>query len=260
MMPGIGCAGIVKKMAWDITKSVYSKAKSLSLSSDSYSFTFSSDGTKAYFVNNTTQYLYRYSCATAYDIANLTQDQSLYIGGTVGNYVRGIAWDTSGTKLEIVRSGTNQICTLTFTTAWSISLSSNSTYGQPTISPCRGAKWRSYAIWSTAANKIVKHSLSSSTDTADYSSSSSLDISAKSTDPRDLHWSADGLNLYVIDGTTKYIHQYTVASAFNFLGTITWKASFFMNITSPVAIFFRPDGLAYYVYCQGASVHEFLIQ
>jgi hypothetical protein len=260
MIPGIGCSGVVAKRAWDITKSVYSKSKSFSLSSDSYSFTFSSDGTKAYFVNNTTQYLYRYSCATAYDIANLVQDQSRYIGGTVGNYVRGISWDTSGKKLEIVRSGTNEIDTLTFSTAWDLTSYTGYTYGQPTISSCRGAKWRSFAIWCTVANKIVKHSLSTSTNAADYSSSSSLDISAKSTDPRDLHWSADGLSLYVIDGTTKYIHQYIVSSAFNFLGTITWKASFFMNITSPVALFFRPDGLAYYVYCQGASVHEFLIQ
>jgi len=75
------------------------------------------------------------------------------------------------------------------------------------------------------AQDVVQYSLSSAFDVSTASVSRTFDVSAQSTAPRDIALRPDGTDLYVLDGDTTTIFQYSLSTAFD-VSTASFSQSF----------------------------------
>ena len=75
-----------------------------------------------------------------------------------------------------------------------------------------------------------------------------VDVSGQELVPNAIFFKPDGLKMYVM-GANRKIHQYTLATAWDFSDTVTYDNEFvaLAEDTSPVGIFFKPDGLRMYM-------------
>lgn len=73
-------------------------------------------------------------------------------------------------------------------------------------------------------------------------------VSAQDSEPRDLAFSSNGVYLYVLGNTGNDINQYTLSTAWD-ISTAVYTRVFSVALqeATPYGLFFKPDGLAFYV-------------
>jgi len=172
-----------------------------------------------------------------------------------------IGFNDDGTSMYIIGSVTDAIYQYTLSTAWDLSTAS---YASKSLSISGETTPRDFTF-NNDGTKI--YYVGSGTDTVyQYSLSTAYDISTASTDnkslyvgsqagtPTGIEFKSDGTKLYVCDGGTDTIYQYSLSTAFD-VSTGSYDSvsfSFSNQGTNTQSIFFTPNGTSLFV-CDTAN-------
>ena len=206
--------------AWDISTASYDSVTLSVTTQDAapFSLTFKPDGTVMYIAGSTNDTIFQYTLSTAWDLSTASYaSKSLSVASQETNPM-GIAFKTDGTKMYVGGPGTDSVYQYSLSTAWDVS---TGTYDGVSFSGAsQGTAWGRGLFFTpdgltmlatdSFSDRIYKYTLSSAWDlsTASYSSES-YSVASQSTAPGNLFFKDDGTKMYVIDGGSATVYQYS---------------------------------------------------
>jgi 6-phosphogluconolactonase (cycloisomerase 2 family) len=109
----------------------------------------------------------------------------------------------------------------------------------------------------TTADTVFQYTLTTPWDvsTASYASKS-FSVASQETNPRGLFFKPDGLVMYTVGSTSDTVFQYTLTTAWD-VSTASYASKSFSvakQETVPSAVFFKPDGLTFFMFGEAADV------
>lgn len=112
--------------AWDISTESYDSKSFDASAQDSATkaICFKSDGTKMYIFGHFTQTIYQYALSTAWDVSTASYESKSFYTGSQQQSVRGIRFNTDGTKLYLGGATPDGIHQYTLSSGWDISSAS----------------------------------------------------------------------------------------------------------------------------------------
>ena len=214
---------------------------------------FKTDGTKMYIVGSSGDDVNEYNLSTAWDIstASYLQNFSVSSQDTLPN---DIFFKADGTKMYIVGNAGDAILEYNLSTAWDVStasyLQSFSVSTQDTgpsgvfFNP-DGDKM--YMVGSLG-DDVHEYNLSTAWDISTASYLQSFDVSGQDTAPQGVSFKPDGTKMYVLGNSGDDVNEYNLSTAWD-ISTASYVQNFSVATedTSPLGIFFKPDGTKMYV-------------
>jgi len=199
-----------------------------------------------------------------YNLAVASYDSVSFSVASQETTPNNIIFNDDGTSMYIMGSATDAIYQYTLSTAWDLSTAS---YASKSFSTSGETTPRDFTF-NNDGTKI--YYVGSGSDTVyQYSLSTAYDISTASTDnkslsiasqagtPTGVELKSDGTKLYISDGSTDAIYQYSLSTAFD-VSTGSYDSvsfSFSSQGTNTQSIFFSPDGTSLFV-CDTASSND----
>lgn len=218
-------------------------------------FALSSDGTSAYFFDDTARILYQFTLSTPWDLATATYSSKSY--SLAAQFVVGLdfAFTPDGTGFLIMgigpSGGDGAIYRHTLTTAWDISTASytGQSFNIAEDSLPAGLAFKPDGtrmfVSGRWENKVYEYNLSTpwNPSTASYAN---ISLTIADDWPLGIFVKPDGTTLYVACYETSQVKQYTLATPWTLAG-----ASFLLNFSRPEFgrvsdIAFKPDGTRFY--------------
>jgi len=251
--------------AWDVSTASYD-SKSFSVNSQEATpngLFFKPDGTKFYIVGATSDTVFQYSCATAWDVSTASYDTKSFSVISQENAPTGLFFKSDGTKFYIVGGTNNTVYQYSCATAWDVSTASYdsksfSVAGQETSSTslCFKADGTRFYITGVLNDNVCQYDLPLAWDVVNAGFGiKSFAVNLQDTDPRDLTFSTDGTKLYLIGATGDAVYQYTCSTAwdintavFNYNSSGAYgRARVSTQENAPQGVFFKPDGAKFYI-------------
>lgn len=223
---------------------------------------FSSDGTKAYVIGQSTDTIYQYTLTTAWDITTASYASKSFSIASQETSPTGLFFKPDGTKVYIVGNVTTRIYQYSLSTAWDISTASYenknflvSAYDnnpQGIFIGSDGTKL--YLVGqgnSTPGNVVYQFTLSTDWDISTaFSDLKTASIASQDNSPWGITFKSDGTKVYVAGDTSDYIYQYSLSTAWD-VSTLSYdnKRLFLggFDTTNP-SLFFKPDGTKLFVF------------
>lgn len=227
---------------------------------------FSSDGTKAYVLNENTNTIYQYSLSTAWDITTLSYSSkshwislsALTFSGTSSETSpSSITFKSDGTLMLVMGSNTDFVYQYELGTAWDIStarwgieMSVQLTQdGLPTDVAFSSDGTKMYVLGDTN-NTLYQYTLSNPWDvkTASYASKL-LAVGTQDALPVSFRFSSDGTQGYMLGDTNNTVYQYTFSTAWDISTGSYANKSFSIGTQegTPTGLAFGDSGLKMYV-------------
>jgi len=196
-----------------------------------------------------------------YNLASASYDNVSFSVASQETVPNNIGFNDDGTSMYIIGSATDAIYQYTLSTAWDLSTAS---YDSKSFSTTDDVVPRDFTF-NNDGTKLY-YVGSSSDNVYQYSLSTAYDISTASTDNKSLYvgtqagtptgvkLKSDGTKLYISDGGTDAIYQYSLSTAFDVsTGSYdTVSFSFSSQGTNTQSIFFTPSGTSLFV-CDTAN-------
>jgi len=254
--------------AWDVSTASYD-TKSFSVNAqatDPQEIFFKSDGTKFYILTTSgsvSNSVIQYSCATAWDVSTASYDTRSFSINAQDATAEGFFFKSDGTRLYVVGSTNDNICQYDLPLAWDVvnagfgikSFAVNLQETNPTDLTFGSNGTKLYVIGSTG-DTVYQYTCSTAWDinTAvfNYNSSGAYGrarVGTQETNPRGLFFKSDGTVLYIVGSTNDTIYQYSCATAWD-ISTASYSTKSFSvaaQDASPFQLFFKPDGLKFYI-------------
>jgi len=195
-----------------------------------------------------------------YNLASASYDSVSFSVATQETVPNSIGFNDDGTSMYIIGSVTDAIYQYTLSTAWDLSTASyaSKSFSIPDTVPRDftfnndGTKF--YYVGSSA-DTVYRYSLSTAYDISTASTDNkSLYVGSQAGTPTGIEFKSDGTKLYVCDGGTDTIYQYSLSTAFD-VSTGSYDSvsfSFSSQGTNTQSIFFTPDGTSLFV-CDTAN-------
>jgi len=244
---------------WDISSGSYA-SKSMSVASQAttpYGPAFSSDGTKAYVVDNSGKYVYQYTLSTAWDTSTGSYaSKSMYVGGEeLGP--QGLAFSSDGTKAYVVGAFGTTVYQYTLSTAWDVSTGSYASKSMSVTAQDTGPYGLAFSsdgtkcyVMGNTNDTIFQYTLSTAWDisTGSYASKS-MSVTLQDGIPIGLAFSSDGTKAYMLGTSSDIVYQYTLSTAWDIsTGSYASKSmSVSTQETSVSGVTFSSDGTSVYV-------------
>ena len=111
----------------------------------------------------------------------------------------------------------------------------------------------------TTGDDINEYNLSTAWDVSTASYVQVFSVAAQDTSPNAVFFKPDGLKMYVVGTTGQDINEYNLSTAWN-VSTASYVQVFSVSAqdTTPLAVFFKPDGLKMYVVGNvGQDINEY---
>jgi len=209
--------------SYDLLNAVYDGKSFYVGSQDTlpFSINISADGTKMYFLGNTTDTVYEYNLSTPYDISSASYNSVNFSVTSQAPLPKGVTFNLDGTKMYVLESAVYQYV---LSTPWDLSTAS---YEGKTLtisgqtSNARGIQisndGTSLFIGSIAASDgIFQYTLSTAFDisTGSYASKF-LNVISQAGEMSDFDFNADGTKVFVVDFDDNDVHQYSLSTAFD---------------------------------------------
>jgi DNA-binding beta-propeller fold protein YncE len=243
--------------AWDITTASYSQNFSVATQDTIPSgLSFKPDGTKMYVAGNSSDAVHEYSLSTAWDVSTASYSQSFSVSAQ-DTQTSGLFFKPDGTKMFVTATNGDEVNMYTLSTAWDISTASytsRAAVGSQDIAP-NGLSFNSDGtkmfVIGSGNDSVYEYSLSTAWDvsTASYSSIS-FSVVSQATGPSDMFFKSDGSKMYVLDGSSGAVYQYSTGSTS--AATFTYPSAVkFPSGTAPagpaigetdVLVFYTDDG------------------
>lgn len=205
------------------------------------SISYGDNGSKLYIIDYITDVFYQYTLATPYDPASVTSEFSQSIA-SLDTTITGFYWKPDGSEVFFIGITTDIVKSRSYNTAWDIS----SGYTDNTAKNFSVANEESIPfsivfkpdgtrmfMMGAANDKVFQYDLSTqwdpSTATLVPFPNSEFDISAQTTNPYDMKFSDDGLEMIINTySSSNNIFRYTLTEAWNIA-----TASFTESISLP---------------------------
>ena len=203
--------------AFDISTASYDSVFiTNSLSPNPRALVFNTDGTKLYFVGNSSDNVLQYSLTTAFDLSTASYDSVLFNVGTENTSPYDLKFNTDGTKMYML-GGADGIYQYSLSTGFDLSTASYDSVSFSVTSQDSNANGMhfnpdgtSIYLVGDANNLVYKYTLSTGFDisTASYDGVS-FSVSSQSSVPQGITFNADGTKMYVLDGSSDTLYQYS---------------------------------------------------
>jgi sugar lactone lactonase YvrE len=245
--------------AWDVSTAYYD-TKSFSVGTEDSLPTalfFKSDGTKFYIMGNTTDTVFQYSCATAWDLGTASYDRRSFSVSAQDLSPNGLCFKSDGAKFYVVGNTNETVYQYSTVAAWEIQspFYDSKFFRVVTEEPTpTGLFFKSdgtkfYIVGSTT-DTVYQYSCSTAWDVSTGSyDSKSFSVNAQDTQPESLFFKPDGTNFYIAGGSNRTIYQYSCSTAWDVSTGAYDSKSFNINTqeTNIRALFFKDDGTKLYI-------------
>jgi len=250
--------------AWDVSTANYNSVSyNDSVLTNPAIHAFKSDGSKAYFIDDT-DIIYQYSTAAAAsswtdpDIANASYDTVSFSVATQEPAPSGIFFKPDGTKMYIcgtTGSSSQKVHEYDLSTAWNPSTAIHnqginvSSAGASEATP-QGIFFKDDGtkmfILGNTGDAVHEYTLSTAWDISSGSFVDSTTVSGQTVNPVSLCFKADGTKLYTINLFGSQVYQYDLSTAWD-ASTMSYNNVSFdldapVNASSAKEISFNPDG------------------
>ena len=203
--------------AFDISTASYDSVFiTNTLSPNPRALVFNTDGTKLYFVGNSSDDVLQYSLTTAFDLSTASYDSVLFNVGTENTSPYDLKFNTDGTKMYMLGGGYG-IYQYSLSTGFDLSTASYDSVSFSVTSQDSGPNGMHFNPDGTSiylagqTNDLVyKYTLSTGFDisTASYDGVS-FSVASQSSSPQGITFNADGTKMYVLDGSSDTLYQYS---------------------------------------------------
>ena len=199
----------------------YFSNSSGALTNGQQGFAFSTDGTKMFTVDTSTDLLYQYTLGTAWNINTLVIPATLSVPiNTLDNTINGVYFKPDGTKVFMIGSSTKSIFSATLSTPWDIStlsafstttgLGANKAYTSLMLS----ADGLKLYVGNSTDDKIDIYYLSTAWNTGPVLGSivSSIAVSTQEGTITGFFIGNDGETLFIVGSDSDRVSQFTMSS------------------------------------------------
>ena len=204
-----------------------------------YGLSFNADGTKMYVLDNATRKVFQYSLSTGFDLSTTSYD-SVSFTATQDTGLRGIAFNTDGTKMYVLGSTNDSIYQYSLSTGFDLSTTS---YDSVSFSVAGQDTTPTDIAFNTTGTKmyllgfdndgIFQYSLSTGFDlsTASYDSVS-FSVAGQDATPFGIAFKPDGTKMYIVGNTNDSVYQYStgIPATITYDPAIQWPSG-----TAPTA-------------------------
>ena len=180
---------------------------------------FNSDGTKMYMVGVSSDSVHQYSLSTAFNVSTASYDSISFSVIAQATNIRGIAFNSDGTKMYAVDVGSSSVFQYSFSTAFNLSTASYDSISfsvaaqdtQPSRVAFNSDGTKMYMV-GVNSDSVFQYSLSTAfnVSTASYDSIS-FSVAAQETAPYGFFFKPDGSKMYIGGTATDTIYQYSTA-------------------------------------------------
>ena len=218
---------------------------------------FNNDGTKLFFVSYSLDKVYEINLLTPYNIATSVYNNVSLDISTETLVPRGLAFNTSGTKMYVIDSNTDAIFQYTLSTAFDLSTASYDSVSFSVASQDTGPTdfcfntdgTKMYVVGDTN-DSVYQYTLSTAFDisTASYDSVS-FSVASQETNPNGLIFNLTGTKMYVLGSGADKVFQYGLTTAFD-LSTASYDSISFDSSSQEsnmYSINFNNDGTKMYL-------------
>ena len=245
--------------------------KSLSVGSEDVNprdLFFKTDGTEVYFIANTNDSVFQYTLSTAWDISTASYSSKSFSVGSQELTPYSLSFKPDGTKMYIVGSVNDTIYQYSLSTAWDVTTASYDSVSfsvtSQAINPygmfikTDGTK---LYVLDVSTDSVYQYTIGTAWDisTASYDSVS-FSVLAQETTAYGVTFKADGSSMYVVGISTDSVYQYDLSTAWDISTAVYSNISFSTATqdTTPVGLFFKPDGVKMYVIgSQNDSIYQY---
>ena len=216
---------------------------------------FKPDGLKMYLIGRANDAVYQYTLSTAWDVSTASYDSvSFSVNGQETNAL-GLFFKHDGTKMYVIGSTGDDVNEYDLSTAWDISsasylqvfsVSAQETTPYGLFFKSDGLKMY---IVGTANGTVYQYTLSTAWDvsTASYDSVS-FSATSQDTAPRDVWFSDDGSNMFILGGTNSAVYKYTLSTSWDVSTASYYSVSFsFAAQDTSTGFFFGSSGEKLYI-------------
>ena len=249
--------------AWDISTMSFSQSFSLATQEATPSgLFFRSDGLIMYVVGSSGDDVNEYGLSTAWDISTASYTRNFSVSAQETGPTD-LLFNPDGLTMYVLGAGGDAVNEYELSTAWDISTASytqnfsvSAQDGSPTGLFFNPDGTIMYVV-GAATDSVFEYGLSIAWDisTASYASIS-VSVSGQTTVPHSVAFKSDGSKMYIVDGPTSTIYQYSTAAA----APAEWTDPDLANAsydsvsfsvagqdTSAFGLTFKPDGTKMYV-------------
>jgi sugar lactone lactonase YvrE len=214
----------------------------------------STDGTKAYTVDQTNDAVYEYDLSTAFDISTASYNSVSFSVASQEATPREVRFKPDGTRMFVVGATTDTVYQYDLSTAWDISSASYNSVGFSVASEENTPNGMSFSADGTymyiagqSGDDINQYSLTSAWDVSTASfDNKTLSVSSEETTPQSIEISSDGTQMFMLGSSADKVHQYTLSTAYD-ISTGSLTTSITPEATNPKGIAFKPDGTKFYI-------------
>ena len=262
-------------LAWDVVNAGFGiKAFPVNLQDDNPTeITFSSDGTKLYFLGSQNDALYQYTCSTAWDVTT-----AVFNYNSSGAYGRarvttqepaphGLSFKSDGTIFYIVGQTNDTIYQYSCATAWDVSTASYaaksfSVAGQETVPSALFFKpdGLKFYVVGHLNTRVYQYSCATAWDisTASYDTKS-FNVNAQEAIPGGLFFKSDGTKFYIVGSSVNTVFQYSCATAWDVSTGSYDNKSFSVSLQSTATNGVVIDDLGRFLYIVSASGTQYFV-
>jgi len=215
---------------------------------------FKPDGTKMYLMGFSTDRVYQYSLAIAWDVSTASYDVVSFSVASQEISPRGLFFKSDGTKMYVAGTSTDRVHQYSLSTAWDISTALYDNVNFSVVSQAANPnavffKSDGTKMYVSSGNSVYQYSLSTAWDisTASYDSVS-FDISTQSNANYCTSFNADGTKMYALGVSNDRIYQYSLSTAWDVSTASYDNVSMEVTDTNPRSFFFKDDGARIYTY------------
>ena len=244
--------------AWDISTASYSTSKSVSTETTfPTKLYFRSDGLKMY-VSGSSMYVYEYTLGTAWSLSTASYVQSYQAPTTFISTIDALYFKPDGTVMFLGGFNQGRFISIDLATAWDLSTASftfpsddyflvTSEEANPKALFFKPDGTKMY-IMGTTGDDVNEYDLSTPWDVSTASYLQRFSVSTQEINPQAVFFSPDGTNMYVMGSAGDDVNQYSLGTAWN-VATASYVRVFSVAAqeTSPLGLFFKPDGTKMYV-------------
>lgn len=251
--------------------------KFFNYSNESYSndgFAISSDGTKMFILDGNagfvgTSTVYQYTLGTSWDISTATYDS---VGKSISSqtaWADGLAFSADGDYMYVVgdslgtaevfqyqcRGGNWDLSNAPYTgNSFDFTTEDNDVFGIA-FNPDGTLMY----LAGNQNDTIYEYTLSSAWDVSSaYYSGNSLSITSEDSAPLAIHFTSDGLNLFLSGDTNNSIYEYTLTTAWDLsTASLTGTKDVSAETTNPKGMVIRPDQTGLYLTTQFQTIVQY---
>jgi len=244
--------------AWDISTASYLQQYYIGgVTGGAAGQFFKPDGTKMYFVDQSSRYIKEFDLSTAWDISTASYLQQFYVGSQELT-PQGLFFSPDGIYMYVVGLSGDDVNQYTLSTAWSVttasytrvaSISAQETNPRDIFFKSDGTKM--YIVGSTGLD-VNEYTLSTAWNVSTRSYVQNFSIAGQDTFPTGLFFKSDGTRMFVLTVTIGNVWQYDLSTAWDlstasFSFPTTDRFSVASQDTQPYGLCFSPDGERMYV-------------